>query len=226
MHPIKMFLVGIVLIFVIFISSNNLLFNMIHAGKEQVRIIFLGDNFHEVDKDNLYRCRQLSDTNLEQYINQYNIKTILNVRGYDEEPEIRKREQEICKKNNVLFFGVPIRGKSVSEYDIQQVMAILETTPRPIIVHCYAGADRTGLTCALYRLLNGRSIDEALQELSVRYGHFSWLDPVFKEIITNIENTYPNIITSMKKQCSHYHFSMQELEGIDAQQLLDKISGN
>jgi len=221
----NIFLVGMGFILVILLSNKELPLEIIHAGKEHIRKIFLHNNFHEVDKDNLYRCRQLSDTDLEQYINQYNIKTVLNVRRCDEEPEIRKKEQEICKKINILFFSVPMDGK-ISKYDLKQLIAILETTPRPILVHCFAGADRTGTVCALYKLLNGSSIDEALQQLSVRYGHFSWLDPVFKEIIINLEKTYPNLITSMKKQCSQHHFSTQDLEGIDAQQLLDKIIDN
>jgi len=220
----KIFFVGTGLILIIFISNSDLPLNMMHAAKEQIRKIFWDDNFHVVDKENLYRCRQLSDTKLEQYIKQYNIKTVLNLRRYDEEPKIRKKEQEACKKNNILFFAVPMDGKTeISECDLKQLIAILETTPRPIIVHCFAGADRTGTICALYKLLTGNTTVEALEQLTVRYSHFSWLEPVFTKIIRNIENAYPNLITSMKKHCSKYRFSTQELEGLDAHQLLAKI---
>nr|WP_234894951.1 tyrosine-protein phosphatase [Sinorhizobium meliloti] len=48
----------------------------------------------------------------------------------------------------------------------------MQTAPKPILIHCQAGADRTGLAAMLY-LQQIAGIDEEISErqLSVRYGH-------------------------------------------------------
>jgi protein tyrosine/serine phosphatase len=40
-------------------------------------------------------------------------------------------------------------------------------------MHCKSGADRAGFVAALYLIVHeGRTVDEALRQLSVRFGHF------------------------------------------------------
>ena len=47
------------------------------------------------------------------------------------------------------------------------------TQDKQIILHCKSGADRAGFVAALYLIVHeGRSVDEALRQLSARYGHF------------------------------------------------------
>jgi protein tyrosine/serine phosphatase len=42
-----------------------------------------------------------------------------------------------------------------------------------VLVHCKSGADRAGFMATLYLLLQeGRSLAEAKEQLSLRYGHF------------------------------------------------------
>jgi protein tyrosine/serine phosphatase len=50
----------------------------------------------------------------------------------------------------------------------------MERAEKPILIHCKAGSDRTGLAAALY-LLTVNKPDEAAAEgqLSIRFGHFS-----------------------------------------------------
>jgi hypothetical protein len=54
-----------------------------------------------------------------------------------------------------------------------------------VLIHCEAGADRSGLAAALYKLIVAKSPhklivaksppEEASAQLSFRYGHFPWL---------------------------------------------------
>ncbi len=41
----------------------------------------------------------------------------------------------------------------------------------PAVAHCKSGADRAGFFAALYILVEGGSAAEALEQLSLRYGH-------------------------------------------------------
>ncbi|MBK8025175.1 MAG: tyrosine-protein phosphatase [Chloroflexi bacterium] len=47
--------------------------------------------------------------------------------------------------------------------------------PKPTLIHCKAGADRTGLAAALFLMSQGTSFDQAAQQLSLKYFHFPWL---------------------------------------------------
>ena len=45
----------------------------------------------------------------------------------------------------------------------------------PAVVHCKSGADRAGFMAALYLVVHeGRSVESAMRQLSLRYGHFRY----------------------------------------------------
>lgn len=55
------------------------------------------------------------------------------------------------------------------------LIAALEGAARPVLIHCKAGAYRTGLDSALFEyLVVGRTAEEASGQLSFLYGHFPW----------------------------------------------------
>ena len=56
----------------------------------------------------------------------------------------------------------------------QQVLgakALFETIRYPALMHCKSGADRAGLAAGLFVLFQGGTAREALQQLSLRFGH-------------------------------------------------------
>jgi protein tyrosine/serine phosphatase len=64
----------------------------------------------------------------------------------------------------------------VTTQQIGEVLDIIRNAPKPLLVHCRSGADRSGLVSALYRLVDeGASVDQADRELSLIYGHFPYL---------------------------------------------------
>ncbi len=63
----------------------------------------------------------------------------------------------------------------VTRQQIGEVLGIVRDAPKPLLVHCKAGADRAGLVSALYRFAGeGASARQADRELSVVYGHFPY----------------------------------------------------
>lgn len=55
--------------------------------------------------------------------------------------------------------------------------ALLDQVEYPILLHCKSGADRAGLASALYLLLRtSLPLDQALQQLSWRFGHIRQAD--------------------------------------------------
>ena len=53
-------------------------------------------------------------------------------------------------------------------------MRILRDAPKPLLIHCRSGADRTGLASVIYQaVIKGMDEDRAESQLSLRFGHFS-----------------------------------------------------
>ncbi|MDB6454459.1 tyrosine-protein phosphatase [Falsirhodobacter sp. 20TX0035] len=52
-------------------------------------------------------------------------------------------------------------------------MALLRAAPKPVLIHCMSGADRTGLASALLLANLNHDEDAAERQISFRYGHIS-----------------------------------------------------
>ena len=69
--------------------------------------------------------------------------------------------------------------------------ALFESIEYPIVMHCKSGADRVGLMSVLYLIFHeGRPVEEARRQLSLRYGHIRQadtgiLDAVFDSYIAH-----------------------------------------
>ena len=62
--------------------------------------------------------------------------------------------------------------KEPAENDVKQLMEIFREAPRPILMHCQSGADRSGLVAAMWKVIvDQESKPEAEKQLSVFYGH-------------------------------------------------------
>ena len=59
--------------------------------------------------------------------------------------------------------------------ELLNILEIIKQAPKPILIHCHGGADRTGLVSAITKLaLEMTTIPEAKNELSLQYGHFPY----------------------------------------------------
>lgn len=221
---IGIFLLGIGVPFIFYpFESKNLIKSVSKGVARVAKRVILGDNFYTVDSHMLYRSRQLSAERLNKYIKQYDIKTIINLRRKKEDEE-SNQEQKVAEKKNVLLFSVPMDARIITPLSkLKQLLAIFLTAPTPMLVHCYAGSDRTGEACALYKLVQGSTVKEALTQLSLWYGHSEYVFPKKRELIKNLDTIYPNIISNMKALCPLHRFTAQELQGIDAEELVTKL---
>ncbi|QUS42189.1 protein tyrosine phosphatase [Tardiphaga alba] len=137
----------------------------------------LTGNFHPIENGVAYRSGQLSGDQFVYRIRVNSIRTIVNLRGSNPGRSWYDDEIKASTATGVVHIDFPISsGRELTDDQIVQLTTHLRTAARPILIHCEAGADRTGLTAALYQLvIAGRSTTEASQQLSFRYGHFPWL---------------------------------------------------
>jgi len=129
-------------------------------------------NTHVVQLQRFYRTAQLKPAQLERFVREHNIKTVINLRGrpfddwYPAEAKVTQMlgisQEDVTTSANRL----PPTG------EIRRLVEILERSEYPIVIHCQQGADRTGLVSVMYQLLlTDAEYASARKQCSPRYGH-------------------------------------------------------
>lgn len=131
-------------------------------------------NFHEVIPGEYYRSAQPSAAQIADYAKRYNIKTIVNLRG--ESTEAGWYQDEILAARGLGITHVDFRMSAthaLTPERAQELVQLLKTAQKPILVHCQAGADRSGLASVLYlnqvALMDEHTAEEQL--MPILYGH-------------------------------------------------------
>jgi protein tyrosine/serine phosphatase len=134
-------------------------------------------NFHTVKAGQLYRSAQLDKAEFSKVIENYHIKSVLNLRGPNPESTWYKDELAAMREHAVDHYDVGISAhQPPTAEQMARILRILRTAAKPILIHCKAGSDRTGLVAALYRYaIEGEPAEQAASELSLRFGHFPYL---------------------------------------------------
>lgn len=145
------------------------------SGGSYLGYLQTSGNFHSILAGEAYRSGQLNYEEFVHYIRQYNIKSILNLRGTNKGSDWYEEELAATTRMHVklLDFGISA-NKDVSDPDIQALMTIIRDAPKPILIHCKGGADRSGLMAALYLYSSGRTAEDASGQLSLTYGHIAF----------------------------------------------------
>lgn len=136
-------------------------------------------NFHEVVKGQVYRSAQLNPAELHGKIDTYGIKSVLNLRGKNTGKDWYDQELAACANKGVIHYDIPLSaGKDVSFKRLNELVSILKNAPKPLLIHCKSGADRTALGSALYHLAIERKLPEVSDdELTIWYGHIPIITP-------------------------------------------------
>jgi protein tyrosine/serine phosphatase len=140
-----------------------------HAGIGQ-----LTGNFHEVIPGELYRSAQPSGEDVAVYAGTYGIKTILNLRD-ENRTEWYRAEADAASKAGITLIDFPISSsKQLSITDSQRLAKLMADAPKPLLIHCEHGANRTGLASAIYvGAVSKLSETFAEFQLSPYFGHFA-----------------------------------------------------
>jgi protein tyrosine/serine phosphatase len=146
-------------------------------------------NFHAITPGEAYRSARLDRDELEYYIGKYHIKSILNLQGA-RGPDDRYYSDEVTvyRELGLAHYDLELCAKEKpSKEETDQLIHIFKVAPRPILIHCKAGADRTGLAAAMWKVIvDGEPKSLAARQLSIRYFHLPFgaataMDEFFEE---------------------------------------------
>jgi protein tyrosine/serine phosphatase len=137
----------------------------------------LTGNVHTVEPGALYRSAQLGESALTDVIDDYHIKSVINLRGADPQASWYRSEIAVSRARGVVHYDLPMSANSlVDPSTMARISALLRSAPKPVLIHCQSGADRSGLVAAIYEYaIAARSPAEAAAQLSLRYGHVPYL---------------------------------------------------
>ena len=156
----------------------------------------IGNNLHPVISDQILRSGQLSASELEEVIERHAIRSIVNLRGSHAGEAWYDSERAVAAQLGVIHHDLGLSAdRQPDRRDVLALIDLLETSPRPVLVHCEAGADRAGLASAIARIVVGQAdLAESRHELSLAFGHIpfgpsSALDHVLDEYERYLDET-------------------------------------
>ncbi len=128
-------------------------------------------NFAAVAPGRLYRCNHPTPGRLAAITRRYGIKTLINLRGQTGNGS-DALSREAAQSLGLDFIDAPLESRGAPQRDrILRLNEIFRQMRAPGLLHCKSGADRAGLAAGLFVLFRGGTSREALQQLSLRFGH-------------------------------------------------------
>jgi protein tyrosine/serine phosphatase len=122
----------------------------------------------------LFRSNQPDPFFLRRMVEKHKIKTIVCLRGENDQHGWFRLEREICDALQLKFLMVTIFSRGLLPPEgYREIKHLINAIELPALIHCKSGADRAGYFSVLYRHYRlGEPIESAKKELSIRFGHF------------------------------------------------------
>jgi protein tyrosine phosphatase (PTP) superfamily phosphohydrolase (DUF442 family) len=136
----------------------------------------LGDNFHTVLPGQVYRSAQLSPAGLQARIAECHLRSVVNLRGANPGEVWYDEECELAAQEGVQHYDLaPDSEAPPTPAELEQMIRIFDRCPRPLLIHCQSGINRTGLVAAICVLLADEgTLALAHEQLRLPYGLLSW----------------------------------------------------
>ena len=115
-------------------------------------------NFHRVS-DRLFRGAQPSAIGFRQ-LKEMGVRTVVNLRSFHS-------DRRLIGDTGLAYEHIYMKAWHPEDEELVRFLQIVAEPQRtPVFVHCQHGADRTGLMCAVYRMVvDGWSCEKAAREM-------------------------------------------------------------
>lgn len=135
-------------------------------------------NLYKIN-DSIYRSEQPDEKGFRS-LDSLGIKSILSLRS-------KAVDEKLVGNLALKLFNVKMSAELFSDNEIIESLKVIKNSPKPLLVHCVHGADRTGVVMAMYRIIyGGWSKKQAIEEM--RKGDYNFHE-TYINIISYIQNT-------------------------------------
>ena len=103
--------------------------------------------------------------------------------------DLRRTHKDLAVNPNPFtgkLYHIPIETAKLSDKEVVEALQILQKAPKPLVIHCAHGSDRTGTIVAMYRIIyQNWSKEQAIEEMKRGGYKYHWFYP---NLIKYIEN--------------------------------------
>jgi hypothetical protein len=137
----------------------------------------LSDNVRVIESGLAYRSAQLWPSELEAVIEQSGIRSIVSLVPPAPDEDWYRAELAVSSARGIVRYEMPLSAQTELTSDqLRELLLLLRTVPKPVLIQSRNGADRCGLAAAIFKYaIAARPVEEAKKQLSIRYGHFPYL---------------------------------------------------
>ncbi len=121
----------------------------------------------------VFRASQPPASAFQELASENGIRTVINLRGANPKKQWYRDESDAASRAGIRL--VDLRTETFDwppRIETLKLIDALDHAPRPILIHCESGLDRSGWASAVARTLAGEPSERALEELSPWKGHF------------------------------------------------------
>src|SRR5439155_27023950 len=106
------------------------------------------------------------------------IRSVINLRGANPGQDWYEQESALARHQAWHFYDLPVDSQCPTASELSELLRVLEGCPKPVLIHCQSGIDRSGIVAAICVLLldEAGSLERARKHLGWRYGHMPWRD--------------------------------------------------
>lgn len=152
-----------------------------------------------VEPGKIYRSGQLSATLVKKTLKKHNIAVIVNLCGNVPGDKDQEAEKRAAAELGIEMLRFPLKGNGTGDIRnyAQAIAAIVDAKKqgKPVLVHCAAGAQRTGGVIACYRVLVEKKPPSFAYTELVRYG---WDPDDDQALLTYINDNMSKLTSQLR----------------------------
>lgn len=155
-----------------------------------LRSFVFESNLHAVVAGQIYRSAQPSEADIDRWVRELGLRSVVNLRGAKGKEDRRwlADERSASSRNGIEHVSLRMSSDDIPPAQtLRELVRILDTAPRPLLLHCRAGAERSSLASAVAVLLAGGDLAAAHAEFALDKGFVFLVNPRLPRVLDDYE---------------------------------------